>query len=108
MKKLLFIIVTLLMSACGAYQTTSGGKEDVGYISLIGDPAKYKAGVLVSIDNGKEVIVEVVEEGKLSRTDSRLKVPTGKHDVRMTYQGKVIYEQNIIVFVQETKKIALP
>lgn len=108
MKKILFIIITLVAGACGAYQTTSGGKDDVGFLLLVGDPAKYKAGVLVSTDNAKPVIVEVAEDGKLSRTDNRLKVPTGKHDIKITYQGKVVYEQNIIVFIQETKKITLP
>ena len=97
------------MTACaGAYKTSSGGKEDVGFISIVGDPKKYQAGVMVSIDENQPSIVEVVVDGKLTKTDSRMKVPTGKHSVKVTYQNKILYSENMIFFVQETKKINLP
>lgn len=107
-------LIALLFLACalwsckGAYTSTSGGKEDIGYISLVGDSGKYRGGVIVSIDNNKPQIVEVTEEGKLYKEDQRMKAPTGKHVVKIMYQNKVVYQQQVFFFAQETKKISLP
>lgn len=109
MKKVISILCLLLLISCkGAYQTSSGGYEDEGYVSVVGDPEKYKAGVLVSVDGASPFIVEVVQDEKISKSDSRFKVSAGKHQLKMMYQGKNVFQQNVIIFVQETKKIMLP
>lgn len=105
---LIVIFVALFLVNCaGGLKRTSGGLEDVGYISLIGDPKKYQAGVLVYVGGEKPVIVEVVKENQVTKNDYRLKVPTGKHEVKMMYEGKVVYQQQMIFFAQETKQISL-
>ncbi len=109
MKNIFFICGFLALISCaGAYKTSSGGKEDVGLLSIVGDPKKYQAGVMVSIDNNQPQIVEVVEEGKLSKVERRIKAPTGKHTVKVMYQNKVVYSQSLLISLQETKKISLP
>lgn len=105
---IIFCSILVLVSCKGAYTSTSGGKEDIGFISLVGDPKKYEAGAMVSVDNGKPSIVMVVEEGKISKEDNRVKVPTGMHKITITYQNKVVYTQSALISLQETKKISLP
>lgn len=104
---IIFCSLLILVSCKGAYTTTSGGKEDIGFISLVGDPKKYQAGAMVSVDNKQPVIIMVVEEGKVSKEDNRLKVPTGTHKVTVTYQNKIVYSQSVLISLQETKKISL-
>lgn len=109
MKKFLILICLLTLLGCkGAYKTTSGGKEDVGFLSVVGDVEKYSGGILVTVDNGKPIIATVDIDGKIIKEDNRVKIPAGKHKITMTYQGRVLIQQDMMFFAQETKKITLP
>ena len=63
---------------------------------------------LVLIGYGKPVIAAVDTEDKLINKDNRVKIPAGKHKITITYQNKVLVQQDMMFFAQETKKITLP
>ncbi|MCZ8355164.1 MAG: hypothetical protein O9340_10535 [Cyclobacteriaceae bacterium] len=105
---ILYALIFFLSSCAGAYKKTSTGLADIGFISIVGDGKKYNNGVLVYVDELKPVITEVLPAGKIVKRQTQVTVPAGKHLVKVTYEGRVIYQQSMIFFAQETKEIVLP
>ena len=110
MKKLLLILLTTVMAACGGIKQTASGLENVGFLQVFGDPQKYPGGVLVTLDKAAPVVAEVISPGRAARKVElpSVKIPYGKHALSVTYQGRVVFERQIFLSSQETYKVELP
>ena len=113
MKKLALLLLTtlLIFTSCKVGSiSTSSGLENESFLEFIGATSKYQGGVDVDIDNAISFKAKVYKE-KASKAD-RIKrdvyaISTGAHTVRVSYKGVVIYQKQIFVSAQETKKIIL-
>ena len=110
MKKLLlvFAIGMLLLAGCHGLKTASGGLENEAFLEFLGDPANYKGGVDVTIDDKTTFTAEVFKD-KRTRTKGQVyAISTGTHTVSVAYKGKTLVKKQIFVSAQESKKITLP
>lgn len=110
MKKIAFVFSMILLSSCGGMRQTSGGLDNVGFLSVYGDPQKYPGGVLVALDGGSPTVAEVISASRAARKVElpSIKIKTGKHKMQVTYQGRVVWERQIFLSSQETYKVELP
>lgn len=111
MKKLLFLFALVLtLSGCKANYPVSqqGGKEDMAYLLFI-SPKEYAGkDVQVTIDNSRTFTAKVVKEKKSKRKGTRYRVETGSRSLKVTYNGKSLYEKKIFLSTQDVKQIVLP
>lgn len=109
MKALTFIaFLSLLLVSCkGSYVTTSGGKEDIGYIAVIKENPKdtFKQVDLV-IDGVTYHLPKIESKAKLNKV-KLVGVKPGKHQVKVLHNGRVLVEEQVLVGLQETRKIIL-
>ncbi len=111
MKKTVFAFAALalmLVSGCKAPVAQQGGKEDMAYLLFV-SPSQYAGDVVqVSIDDETTFNAEVVKEKKAKRKGSQYGIATGNRSIKVTSQGKVLYQKKIFVSAQEVKQIMLP
>lgn len=110
MKRLLFIgaIIALLAGCKANYPVEQqSGIEDTAYLIFVsGDVYKGKI-VDVSIDNKTHFQAKVVKAKKSNRRGTQYGVSIGTKNLVVKYQRKTIYEKQIFLSNQETKKIIL-
>jgi len=113
MKKsaLLLVAILLAFTSCkvGSNSTTKG-LENESFIEFVGT-SSYKGGVDVSIDDKTSFKAKVYKE-KYESNFERIKgevyaISTGVHTITVLYNGNLIYQKQIYVSAQETKKIVL-
>ncbi len=110
-KKLLFIVsVVLLMTGCRAHLPVAqqGGKDDAAYLLFVGQEEYGGKEVQVTIDDGAPFTAEVVKAKKASRRGTQYGIATGTRNLKVTSEGKVLYQKKIFVSTQEVKQIMLP
>lgn len=110
MKQLLFAIITVLtFSGCGKhmYSTMSSGKENQSFIIVLRQDQTYPSGVTVIVDNN-EYPVDKVFKMKFQRKARPVVITPGKHSIKVLFDGKELYKDEIFIGLQETKKIVLP
>lgn len=107
MKSILVIAVVLILSSCGPhlYKTMSGGQENVSYIIVL-QKGNSLGEVSLFIDD-KVTPVDKVFKEKNKRKAHPVVTSPGKHKISVVSQKKVIYEENVFLGLQETKKIVL-
>ncbi len=105
MKKILLASLVLLFTACGSYKTMSGGKADQSYVVVLSSGDTME-GTVVVIDGVQHQLDKVYKE-KHAKKATPIIIPTGKHLIKISSEDKVLYEQNIFVGAQQTKKIIL-
>lgn len=111
MKKL-FILLTLplLLLSCKAnFPVAQGsGKEDMAYLLFV-SPNQYAGeNVQVTIDNGQPFTAKVVKAKKSNRRGTQYGIATGTRTLKVSCEGKILYEKKIFVSTQEVKQIILP
>ena len=109
MKNLTYLLLTslIVLSSCGGIKTSSAGLDNEAYLEFVGPQKSYPEGVDVSIDN-KINFKAVVNKDKVAYMKGEVyAISSGAHIIRVSYNGKVIYEKQIFVAAQETKKIVL-
>lgn len=101
-------LVCLLLSGCKVGNVPSSqGLSDQAFLYFV-SINKYPQPVEVTIDNQTSFNAKVVKEKKGTVKGNIYAVATGKRHVKVSSQGKIIFERDVFLSTQETKKIALP
>lgn len=105
---ILFVCFCALISSCkvGNYSQESG-LPDQAYLLFVSNN-EYKEDVQVSIDNTTTFNAKVLKEKKGTIKGNTYAIAKGRRSITVKFQGKVIFEKEIFVSTQETKKIQLP
>lgn len=105
-KTIISLFFTILfLSSCGRYVATSGGKDDVGYVAVIKENPKAKFENVELVIDGKSFIINKVESNDKFYKVKPVSIAPGKHQVKVLVNGTVVAEENILVGLQETRKI---
>lgn len=111
-KGLAFILfsLALLMTSCKANYPVAqqSGKEDMAYLLFIGQKEYGGKEVQVTIDNEMPFTAMVVKSKKANRKGTQYGIGTGTKSLKVTCDGKTLYQKKIFVSTQEVKQIILP
>lgn len=111
MKKLLILFaIPLLLMGCRAHLPVAqeSGKEDIAYLLFV-SPNEYAGEeVQVTIDNNAPFTAKVVKSKKANRRGSQYGIATGTRTLKVSYNGKNLYQKKIFLSSQEVKQIILP
>lgn len=110
MKYLFISLLALLMVSCSPhqYKTMSSGKDDVSFVIILTEGGSYSQGVNLIVDDNQTHAVNKVYKQKMQRKAPVFKVSPGKHNLKITQNGNTIFDQNVVIGLQETRKIVLP
>ena len=110
MKYLYISLLALLMLACSPhqYKTMSGGKEDTSFVIVLTEAGDYSNGAVLLVDDEQSFVVEKVYKQKLQRKAPVFKISPGKHNLKVTVGGQTVYNKDVVLGLQETRKIVLP
>jgi len=109
MRKIFTITFTLFfLISCTGVKTVATGLESEAYLSFIGNPSKYKNELVVTVDEDTSFNAEVNKPYSKRPKGTVYAISTGKHLVSITYNNELIYNKQIFISTQETKKINLP
>ena len=117
MKKIystIILISVFIFSSCTGVKTTVTGLENESFLSFYSnDQSVINSKIEVSIGDGNTFVAEV---NKMKRNSTNFEkrpkgniysIKPGKHDVKVTKNGKLIYSKRIFISNQETKTIIL-
>lgn len=103
-----FAALALVMSGCKAPVAQQGGKENIAYLLFV-SPSQYSGQtVQVSVDDATTFNAEVIKEKKAKRKGRQYGVATGTRSIKVSSQGKVLYQKKLFLSAQEVKQILLP
>lgn len=104
----LFIaLISILVSSCGVtYNSQSGGMSDVGYIIVLSDQKAMQENVILHLDDKTYPISKVYKTNKYQKAKPIITSP-GQHKVEVTVNGQPVFNQNVLIGLQETRKIIL-
>ncbi len=110
MKKVILLALfgTILLSGCGGIKTLSSGLENESFLEFIGVPNDYSGGVDVTVDDVTNFKAEVHKDLARKVKGEVYAISTGTHKIAVSYKGKLLYQKQIFISAQETKKIVLP
>ena len=111
MKNLLILLfLPLMLFSCRANFPVAqqSGKEDMAYLLFVSGNQYAGKNVQVSIDNAQPFTAKVVKAKKANRRGTQYGIATGTRTLKVSRDGKVIYEKKIFVSTQEVKQIILP
>lgn len=111
MKKLLMILaIPTLLAGCRAHYPVAqeSGKEDMAFLLFVGQKQYGGKDVVVTIDNAAPFTARVVKSKKANRRGTQYGIATGTRDIKVTSEGKTLYQKKIFVSTQEVKQIVLP
>ncbi len=97
--------ICVLFSNCTGVKSTSSGIKSEAYVVLIGNKSTYND-VKLQIDDNEPIEAEVTKESKRPK-GNLYAISTGKHVIRVFNGDELIYQKQIFVSSQETKKIIL-
>ncbi len=105
---LLLVCICALFTSCkvGSY-SQERGLPDQAYLLFVANES-YDGEVQVTIDNHTTFNAKVLKEKKGTIKGNTYAIAKGKRSLKVSYNGNVIYEKEIFVSAQETKKIQLP
>ena len=106
----LLFALPLLLLGCKANLPVAqqGGKEDMAYL-LFTSPNEYGGKeVEVTVDGSTKFTVKVVKQKKANRKGTQYGVAPGTKTMKVTCDGKAIYQKKIFLSTQEVKQIILP
>lgn len=102
--------MSLLLFSCKTNYPVAqqGGKEDMAYLLFV-SPKEYSGkSVEITIDNGAPFTAKVVKQKQSMRKGTQYGVATGTRNLKVTYNGKVLYQKKVFLSTQEVKQITLP
>ena len=109
---LLTIAVASFLGSCKSNFPVAqqSGKEDMAFLVFVGPKATYGNGsksVQVNVD-GNSFDAKVVKPKTANRKGIQYGVTTGRRNITVTFDGKMIYNKQLFLSSQETKIINLP
>ncbi|MEG2573249.1 MAG: hypothetical protein RSA44_01155, partial [Bacteroides sp.] len=87
--------------------TEEKGLPNQAYLLFVSNHS-YSNTVQVTIDNKISFDAKVLKEKKMTVKGNTYAIGTGRKKLKVVDKGKTIYEKEIFVTTQETKKIQLP
>jgi len=111
MKKLVLLLtLPLMLFSCKANFPVAqeSGKEDMAYLLFISSSQYAGKEVQVAIDNAQPFAARVVKAKKSNRRGTQYGIATGTRALKVSCEGKILYEKKIFVSTQEVKQIMLP
>lgn len=104
---LLLAVTTVTLSSCGKrmYATSSAGKDNVSYVTVVSDSERYE-NVWVVVD-GTEFLYGKLEKSKNRRKALPLEITPGKHRVEVVINGQTVASEEIFIGLQETKRFVV-
>jgi len=106
--KYLILPLFVLLISCGGTKTSSQGLNNESFLEIIGTPSMYSNDVDVVVDDNKSFKAKVYKD-KVGRMRGEVYAITiGKHLIKIYSENKIIYNQQIFVSSQQTKKIIIP
>ena len=111
MKKLLILLaLPLLLTGCKVNYPVSqqSGKENMAYLLFVSGKQYADREVQVFIDDAQPFPAKVVKEKKSKRKGTQYGVGTGSRTLKVTCDGKTIYQKKVFLSTQEVKQINLP
>lgn len=108
--KWLLFALPILVVGCKANLPVAQqtGKEDMAYLLFVSGNQYAGKQVSVSIDEAEPFSAEVVKAKKANRRGNQYGVSTGSRSLKVTYEGKVLYQKKVFLSTQEVKQINLP
>lgn len=106
---LLFFSVAML-SACSVGRTTeTRGLENEAFLQFTrGTTDTYSDGVYVYIDDSQPFKAKVNKVKATTVKGDTYAIKSGKRHIKVVYKDRVLYEKDIIISAQETRRIELP
>lgn len=100
----------LILSGCKANFPVAqeSGKEDMAYLLFVSSDQYAGKDVQVAIDNGQPFTARVIKAKKANRRGTQYGIATGTRTLKVSCDGKQLYEKKIFVSTQEVKQIILP
>ncbi len=111
MKKLLILLVLpMFLGSCRVSYPVAqqSGKEDMAFLLFVSSDTYEGKNVQVSIDGAQPFEAKVTKSKKANRKGTQYGIHTGPRMLKVSYEGKVIYQKKIFVSTQEVKQIILP
>lgn len=111
MKKLLILFaLPLLLFGCKANFPVAqqSGKEDMAYLLFVSGKEYANKQIQVTVDNAQPFTAKVVKQKKSNRRGTQYGVGTGSRSLKVTYEGRTIYQKKVFLSTQEVKQIILP
>lgn len=106
---MLFAVLLLLFGCKANFPVAQqSGKEDMGFLLFVSGKQYAGENVEVTIDGTTHFIAKVVKSKKANRRGNQYGISTGKRTLKVTHQGKTVYQKDIFVSTQEVKQIILP
>lgn len=107
-KYYLIALLFLFLTSCGGTKTSYQGLANESYLEFIGDPNNYSKGVEVVVDDKTPFQAKVYKD-KIGRMRGEVyAIASGKHTLKVYYENKIIYNKQLFISAQESKKIILP
>lgn len=110
MKNALILLILPLLFGCRVNYPVAqqGGKEDMAYLLFVSPDLYAGKNVEVLIDSNEPFHAKVVKAKKSKYSGVQYGIGTGKHSLKITCEGKTLYEKKIFASPQEVKQIVLP
>ncbi|MDR0891761.1 MAG: hypothetical protein LBN24_04025 [Mediterranea sp.] len=111
MKKILclFALIGILTSCRVSYPVAQeSGKEDMAYLLFVSPRQYADATVQVVIDDAQPFAAKVTKQKKSLRKGTQYAIKTGARTLKVSYEGRTLYQKKIFVSTQEVKQILLP
>ena len=110
MKNIKFIVITflLILASCGGIKTASRGLANESYLEFIGKKSIYSNGVQVTIDENTPFTAKVYNDRVGRLRGEVYAITTGAHTLKVYLDKNLIYNKQIFITSQESKKIILP
>jgi hypothetical protein len=109
MKTLIYFFLAsfILLTSCGGIKTNSSGLENEAFLEFVGPVKSYSGGVDVTVDGNINFKATVIKDKVAYMKGEVYAISTGTHTLKVSYKGTVLYDKQIFVAAQETKKIVL-
>ena len=103
----LLFLCFLFLLGCGGIKTTTKGLENQSFLVFVGPVSSYSGGVDVVVDNKTNFKATVIKDKVSYMKGEVYAISTGNHNLKVSFHGKLLYDKQIFVAAQETKKIVL-
>lgn len=111
MRKLLVLFaLPLILFGCRANYPVAqqSGKEDIAYLLFVSSDKYAGENVQVTIDDAQPFTAKVVKQKSANRKGTQYGVSTGTHALKVSCDGKIIYQKKLFLSTQEVKQVILP
>ncbi|MBM3418689.1 MAG: hypothetical protein FJY17_07200 [Bacteroidetes bacterium] len=110
MNKLIFsyLISSLIFLGCTGVKTTSYSLESEAFLEFIGNPYLYDGGIDIQLDHKFKFKAVVNKENADRPKGTVYSISPGNHLISVSHNGKMVYQKQVYISYQETKRIILP